>query len=132
MRYLVDTDWVADYLVGSKPAVDLLLRLADDGGFGISLITYGEIYEGIYYGRDPRRAEMVFAQFLRQTDVVPLSRRVLRRFASMRGELRRRGQLIGDPDLLIAATAEERSLVLVTRNVKDFARISGLQLYEMM
>jgi hypothetical protein len=50
MRFLVDTDWVAEYLVERAPAVELLDRLAPEG-LGISLMTYGEMYEGILYGR---------------------------------------------------------------------------------
>ncbi len=53
----------------------------------------------------------------------------MRRFARLRGELRRQGQLIGDPDILIAATALDHSLTLVTRNLKDFQRISNLRLF---
>jgi predicted nucleic acid-binding protein len=129
MKYLVDSDWVADYLVGKEPAVQLLKTLAQDG-VGISLITFGEIYEGIYYGRDPKRAEAVFREFLRGVDVVPLNRRILQRFARIRGALRRHGQLIGDPDILIGATALYHDLDLVTRNTRDFARIPGLRFYE--
>jgi len=44
MRYLVDSDWVAEYLVEREPAVTLLAP----EGIAISLMTYGEIYEGIY------------------------------------------------------------------------------------
>jgi predicted nucleic acid-binding protein len=59
MRYLVDTDWVAEYLVNRERTVTLLDRLAPEG-LGISLMTYGAIYEGVLYGRDPARAEAVF------------------------------------------------------------------------
>ncbi len=54
----------------------------------------------------------------------------MRGFARIRGGLRRSGQLIGDPDLLIAATALHYDLTLVTRNVKDFQRTPGLRLYQ--
>ena len=46
MSYLIDSDWVADYLRGRPDAVALLPTL---DGRAISLITFGEIYEGIYY-----------------------------------------------------------------------------------
>ncbi len=46
MNYLIDTDWVVDYLKGRTPVVDRLKLLALDG-LAVSLITYGEIYEGI-------------------------------------------------------------------------------------
>lgn len=128
MTYLVDTDWVADWLTGRPDARHLLASLSSDD-LAISLITYGEIYEGIYYGRDPRAAEAGFRNFLRDVDVVGLNRPILRRFARLRGQLRQAGQLIGDPDLLIAATALEHRLTLVTRNRRDFGRIPGLLLY---
>ena len=64
MTYLIDSDVVADYLVAKPQATELLLALAQEG-IGISLITIGEIYEGIYCGRDPHKAEAIFRQFLR-------------------------------------------------------------------
>ena len=48
MTYLVDSDLVADYLVAKPQATELLLALIQEG-MGVSLITIGEIYEGIYY-----------------------------------------------------------------------------------
>ena len=48
-------------------------------------------------------------------------------FAELRAFLRRRGRLIPDMDLLIAATALEHDLTLVTRNHRHFARVPGLR-----
>lgn len=127
MSYLIDSDWVADYLRGRPDAVALLPTL---DGRAISLITFGEIYEGIYYGADPRANELAFRSFLRGVDVLPLNRAIMRRFARIRGNLRRRGQIIGDPDILIAATALHHGLTLVTRNISHFQRIPGLSLYQ--
>jgi predicted nucleic acid-binding protein len=53
VRYLVDSDWIADDLAGKQEAVTLLERLVSDG-IAVSLITLGEMYEGSYYGRDPK------------------------------------------------------------------------------
>jgi predicted nucleic acid-binding protein len=74
-------------------------------------------------------AERVFRQFLRGVDVLPLTRPIMRRFARLRGGLRRRGQLIGDPDAPIAATALHHGLALVTGNRAHFRRIPDLRLY---
>ncbi|MBN9388762.1 MAG: type II toxin-antitoxin system VapC family toxin [Chloroflexi bacterium] len=95
----------------------------------ISLITYGEIYEGIYYGRNPRQNEQVFHQFLQGVDVLPLTRLVMRRFARIRGHLRQTGAILADMDLLIGATALQNKLTLVIYNKKHFQRIPGLTLY---
>jgi predicted nucleic acid-binding protein len=103
--------------------------LARDG-LAISLITFGEIYEGIYFsGHDPAAEERGFRQFLQGVAVLPLNRAIMRRFAHIRGNLRRTGQIIGDPDILIAATALHHNLTLATGNVNHFRRIPGLQLY---
>ena len=48
----------------------------------------------------------------------------------MRGDLGRKGQLIDQPDLFIAATATHHKLTLVTRNVKDYERIPHLNIYK--
>src|SRR4051794_40726355 len=102
MSYLVDTDRVASYLNGRPDAVTLLSSLRQEG-LAISIITYGEIYDGIYASNDPRGKEAAFLQFLRRVEVVPLTRTIMKRFARIRGQLRRQGQIIGDPDILIAA-----------------------------
>lgn len=129
MTHLVDSDYVVDWLIGRPDVVALLSALRRDG-LAISLITYGEIYEGIYRGRDPQSSERRFRQFRRFVEVLSLSRTIMRRFARLRGALRSRGELIGDADTLIAATALHHQLTLVTRNRRHFARIPGLQLYQ--
>src|SRR5688500_11008201 len=128
MTYLVDTDWVAEYLKGRQPAVRILPGLTSDG-LAISIITYGEIYDGIYHGRDSARHEQGFRQFLRSVPVLTLNRAIAKRFARIRGHLRQTGQIIGDPDILIGATAIEHDLIVITSNRRHFQRIPGLNLY---
>jgi predicted nucleic acid-binding protein len=53
----------------------------------------------------------------------------MQRFAAVRFALRRQGRLILDLDLLIARTALERGLELLTRNRRHSERIQGLELY---
>jgi predicted nucleic acid-binding protein len=129
MTYLVDSDRVADYLKGHRNAVQLLDRLFGEG-LAISIITFGEIYEGIYYGHNPKENEAAFRRFVRGVDVLGINRSVARRFAIIRGDLREKGTLVSQPDLLIAATALHYGLVLVTRNLSHFERILGITIYK--
>lgn len=132
MSYLIDSDWVVDYLKEQPQAVRLIDDLIAQGmRVGISLITYGEVYDGIYAGQRSERAEAGFRRLLQSCGVLGLNRAIMRRFARIRGELRREGQRIGDPDILIAATALHNDLALVTRNVQHFGRIPGLRLYQL-
>ncbi len=129
MKYLLDSDYVADYLVAKPHATELLSSLAKEGT-AISLITVGEIYEGIYYGYDPQRATVQFQQFLTSVSILVLTQAIMRQFAQIRGELRRTGKLIGDFDILIGATAIHHHLTLVTLNIRDYDRIPHLKLYK--
>ena len=128
MTYLIDTDWTADYLRGKADAVQVVDPLRPTG-VAISLVTYGEIFEGIYRARDPIAAEADFRNWLQAVKVFSLNRAIMRRFGRIRADLRRRGLPIGDSDIMIAATALHHNLTLVTRNRRHFDRIPNLKLY---
>lgn len=126
--YLIDTDWAIQVLHGDSDASQALIAHAPQG-LAISLITYGELFEGAYYARDPQRALASLQAFLDGKDLVPLTTAVMERFAILRGQLPRQiRQQVGDLDLLIAATAIEHDLRLFTYNRKDFQLIPGLML----
>jgi tRNA(fMet)-specific endonuclease VapC len=128
--YLLDTDWIADVLTGQESATQTLLALAS-AGLALSIITYGELYEGAYYARDPAAALEGLHTFLEGKELLPLTLKVMERFAKVRGALPRRiRQQIGDMDLLIGATALEHELTLLTRNLKHFQHIPDLKLYQ--
>ena len=80
MRYLIETDRAADWLKGRPEAVDLLRSLAPDG-LALSLISLGELYEGVYFGNNPERDERALMSFLRLVDVLTLNRSIIKRFA---------------------------------------------------
>lgn len=129
--YLVDTDVVVSYLNGRPDAIALLRRLLPDG-LALSAISYGELYEGIVYGRDPERQRTGFRRFLHAVRVLNVNQRVARHFGHVRGALRQQGYLLPAPDLLIGATALAYDLTLVTHNLRHFQRIPGLRIYQQL
>jgi len=110
-------------------ATDLLGALFQDG-MAMSIITFAEVYEGIYYGYNRTHYTQIFQRFLHGVTVLGITRSIAKQYARMRGELGRKGQLIDQPDLFIAATATHHHLILVTRNVKDYQRIPNLKLHQ--
>jgi tRNA(fMet)-specific endonuclease VapC len=119
-RYLLDTDWVVDVLNGKDTAVQTVLDLAPSG-LAVSIITYGELYEGAAFAHDPEPALAGLRSFLKGKDILPLTPAIMERFAHIRGSLPRQvRQQISDLDILIAATCLEHDLILLTRNLKDF------------
>lgn len=130
MTYLVDTDWMIDYLAGEPAARNLIASLLSDS-IAISIITFIEIYEGIKRSPTRRQDERAFRTFLQGVDVFPVNRTVARRAAKVRAGLRLQGRSVRrrSLDLLIAATALAYNLTLVTRNMDDYGDIPGLSLY---
>ena len=120
MKYLVDSDYVVDYLKGRSAAVTLLDDLFSDG-LAISIITFAEVYEMLE--GHPRRYLVLF-----NVDVLGINETIAKEFARIRGDLRARGELLPHPDVFIAATALYYDLTLLTRNIKHFERISDLSL----
>jgi predicted nucleic acid-binding protein len=67
-------------------------------------------------------------EFLQPFHFLNLNDAIMQQFAALRVDLRRRGQIIPDFDLLLAATALHHDLTILTRNARHFGRISDLTL----
>lgn len=128
MRYLVDSDWLIDAFIGVPSAVNLLAQLRDEG-LAVSIISYGELFEGAISAPNPATELSHFRRFLARLALLELDDPIMERFARIRADLRRQGRLIPDLDLLIAATALHHDLILLTRNVRHFSRIPEVRLY---
>jgi predicted nucleic acid-binding protein len=128
MKYLLDADWVISFLNGRANAVELITTLADDG-LAISIIAWGEIYEGLLGKPDPERHIAQLTAFTQTVDLLVPEVTTASRYAHLRSVLRARGLLLPDNDLWIAATALVHDLTLVTRD-RHFQRIPDLKLYQ--
>jgi predicted nucleic acid-binding protein len=130
MPYLVDSDWVIDHLAGDSVAQALIAHLAPQQ-IAVSIITYIEAFQGTLREPDPAAAQVKLNAFLSSAPIVPISIAVAERCAHVREQLRRQGKRAQRRamDLLIASTALEHNLTLVTRNKDDYKDIPGLSLY---
>jgi len=129
MKYLIDTDWVINHLRGAQRVTGKLEELAASG-LALSVVSLAELYEGIYRSVNPDKAEKSLNVFLTAVTVLGLNGAVCRIFGRERARLRTEGRLIGDFDLLIAATCLHHDLILLTDNVREFERVEGIKLLE--
>ena len=128
MRYLVDTDWVIDYLQGRQPIVQRLDELSPQG-IGMSIVSLAELYEGMTAAVDRQEANQGLQDFLDDIEeVVPLDDEVCWIFANERRRLRASGNRLDDFDLLIGSTAVRHRLTLLTNNRRHFERVRGLSI----
>jgi len=127
VAFLMDTDWVVEHLHGAKPVTQRLREL-EKQGLAISVISLAELWEGVYYSRDPERSQAGLEEFLSGVFVIDLDREICKQFGRLRGRLRKEGRLIGDFDLLIGATALQHHCTLLTNNRRHFEAIEGLRI----
>jgi tRNA(fMet)-specific endonuclease VapC len=128
MSSLLDTNIVLYHLAGIPEAVSLVSRLAAEG-IAVSIVTYMELYQSTLRRAGQAPSEAKLAEFLNSVPVLPFSLSTARRCAALREQLARDGKRVRQRalDLLIAATALEHNLILVTRNREDFEDIPDLQ-----
>ena len=101
--------------------------LAEHGRFSLSIITRYEILRGLM-AKQAAVQLAAFEKFCTANQMLDLTDAVVLRVAATYGDLYRRGLHISDADNLIAATAQEHSLSLVSNNRKHFVNVPGLHL----
>lgn len=126
--YLLDSTPVAAYLHGRKSVTDLVTPWIIRREVATSILVYAEVTEYIKGLSDFSRRHKDLKRLLSEIYPYFLTYSILERYAGVRRLLRSPygAGLIGDIDTLIAATALERNLTVVTAD-KDFERVPGLQ-----
>ena len=125
MTHLLDTDVIINHLKRIKPiSADNVVQ------FAMSVITYAELLYGIEKSPNPTKARDILKEVVRDIPIVVLSvtPNIVETFSTIKVTLEHTGQRMEDFDLLIAATAMEHNLTLVTDNKKHFRRIKSLLL----
>ena len=126
VRFLLDTN-ICIYIINRKPAnVIERFRQYPIGEIGVSSITTAELAFGVTKSGSARN-RMALEKFLAPLELLPFSDDAMWRYGSVRTELERAGTPIGALDTLIAAHALARGLILVSNNLKEFARVDGLR-----
>lgn len=129
MSYLLDTCVVSEPVrPGPDSRVIAWLRAADEHALFLSVLTVGEIRKGIARSSDSRKRRTL-ARWLDDELVprfgarlLPVDLAVSRRWGEITGDTEARGVSLPVIDALLAATALEHGLAVVTRNARDFER----------
>ena len=123
--YLLDTTLLSALLFGRTGAVSLVQPWMASYEVVTSILVYGEVIEYLRGFPDFGRRRMELRKLLRAIYPLALTYGCVERYSEIRRTLRRQGPgLIGDVDTLIAATALEYDLTVVTTD-QDFQRVPG-------
>jgi len=128
MKYMLDTN-ICVYLIKKKPENVLInLHSKMDDGVAISAITLAELVHGVEASAFPEKNSIALNQFLSIVDILPFDDEAAAEYGKICATLRRLGTPIGALDMLIAAHAKAKGLIIVTNNVGEFERVEGLGL----
>ena len=124
--YLLDTN-ICIYIIKKMPAHVLkTLKRKLKKNIYISSITIAELEYGIAKSQFPEKNRIALIEFLSIFNILPFDDNDAVDFGEIKKELEKKGKIIGPMDLLLAAQAKSKKLILVTNNTKEFERVKGL------
>jgi len=127
MKYLLDTCTVSDFVKGQQNVL-ARIKATSPALIAVSALTRMEVDYGLALNAErARKLTPVLDAFFATIATLPFDAAEARATAALRARLKARGQPIGAYDALIAGTGLARGLVVVTSNVSEFRRVSGLQ-----
>ena len=126
--YLLDTN-TCIFLKNRKPLHVLdRLKSALNEGIVISSITVAELQFSIYNSQNIEKNRISLTEFLAPFTIIDFDDNDAETFGKIRSRLKKQGKLIGPYDMLIAAQAITKNMILVTNNTEEFNRISELRI----
>jgi tRNA(fMet)-specific endonuclease VapC len=126
-RFLLDTN-ICIYIRRKKPEEVLRrFRTLKQGEAVLSVITFGELVYGAEKSAQRAAALEMLRELGQMIPVLSLPETAADAYGTIRAELERKGQMIGNNDLWIAAHAKAAGLTLVTNNEREFQRVRGLK-----
>jgi len=126
--YLLDTNIII-YAVKNKPeSVLTQINHNKDRGLFISSITLAELEFGVANSKFPEKNRFALMGLLSIFSIISFEDKDAQYFGNIKSYLKNQGTLIGSFDMLIAAQAVSRDLILVTNNIKEFERIPNIKI----
>lgn len=125
---MLDSDVCIDVLRGQSPSIRARLERMSPDDVAVSSIVAGELWTGVSKSTKPERSKSAINAFLAYVSVLDWPAEAAPAYGELRAQLESSGRSIGAMDLLIAAHAIHESAILVTRNLSEFARVSGLKI----
>lgn len=125
MAWFLDTNARIAHLRGRHPQLSQRWQQHRANELAIPLPVYAELLVGAEKSTQRERVLRQIDLLREAHDIVELSEDVAERYASIRADLERRGVIIGNNDLWIAATALVHRAILVTNNTGEFSRVAA-------
>ena len=124
-KYILDSDTIIYFLQGEESVANKV-GIMDISKIYTTTINQAELYYGAYNSSHPRGNLTTLKSFFSAMQILEFESEAAKEYGELKAELKKKGQLIADMDICIAAIAKANKMVVVTNNTKDFSRIEGL------
>jgi len=135
VNYLLDTNVLSEWIKSQPdPEVDRWLRTVDEESTCVSVVTFGELRQGVEMMARGRRRDEIESwleyDLPERFDgrIIDVGLSIAIAWGLLRARTRSAGHPMEGMDAFLAATAQVHGLTLVTRNTKDFERL-GISLF---
>lgn len=127
MKYLLDTNTCIYFLNGNE---SLKMKFGEIGVYSLSIsnCVLAELYFGAYRSKKVEENVKHIELFKKNLTILSDSEESARLFGKIKAELRSKGTIIEDFDILIASIAISNNHILITNNTEHFERIEGLKI----
>ena len=127
LKYLLDTNIVI-YVIKNRPQALRERFAAHQGRMALSSVSLMELVFGAEKSAQPERNMRDIEGFVARLDVLSFADAAALHAGQIRADLVKKGTPIGPYDQMIAGHARSEGLILVTNNMAEFQRVSGLRL----
>ena len=128
MRYMLDTN-ICFYVIKHKPeTVFQKLQNINPEDVCISSVTYAELVHGVEKSAAVEKNRLALSMLLANMEILDFDVDAADCYGKIRAALEKKGTPIGPLDMMIAAHAQSLGYTVVTNNVKEFSRVSALQI----
>jgi len=123
---LLDTDICIELLRGNAKVLSHMQR--NSGNIAVSFITAGELYYGAFNSSDPESNLRLIKAFLETLIVIQSDNGIMKKFGDLKADLRKKGQMLPDADIIVASTCLQMCSGLITGNIKHYNRFVSIKL----
>ena len=126
-HYMLDTD-ICSYIIKARPIQVLEhFRRVEMDQVCISVVTYAELLYGVEHSSSKKVNRPIVDDFVRHLHIAPWDETAAEHYGKIRACLQEKGMIIGAMDMMIAAHARSRRMIIVTNNDKHFQRVPELE-----
>ncbi|MBU3568148.1 type II toxin-antitoxin system tRNA(fMet)-specific endonuclease VapC [Polynucleobacter alcilacus] len=127
LKYLLDTNIVI-YVLKRRPKEVLEIFNTNASRMAISSITLSELIYGAEKSANVDKNLEAIEEFISHLEVLPYNVKASQHYGQIKAALEKKGKIIGENDIHIAAHAIGQGLILVTNNLREFKRVPNLAL----